>query len=142
MPLRNLEQIRAQHALEFNSLVVKGEAQATGQQGGEAIKKIPSMIMGNGLMATLAFSVELKRGGEPKRPGYLAILTAVAKHLGSEEIEIVPARIVTAEALLNFLSESSSKTLQLATAESLAWLGYARRFVTPDDEHAGEADSE
>jgi CRISPR/Cas system CMR-associated protein Cmr5 small subunit len=142
MPLRNLEQIRAQHALEFNSLVVHGKAQATGQQGGDAIKKIPSMIMGNGLMATLAFSVELKRGGEPKRPGYLAILSAVARHLGSGEIEIVPAHITTAEALLNFLSESSSKTLQLATAESLSWLGYARRFVTPDDEHAGEEDPE
>lgn len=142
MPLRNLEQIRAQHALEFKLLVSRGQARATGQEGGEAIKKIPPMIMGNGLMATLAFSVESKKGGEPKRPGYLAILSAVAGHLGSREIEIVPAHINTAEALLGFLSESSSKTLQLATAEALAWMGYARRFVTIEDENAREEDSE
>jgi len=123
MSLQNLEQIRAKHALSF----AQSPVDKRGKDGGEAIKKIPPMIAGNGLLAAIAFSLE-KRRNEYSRPGYVAIFDAIARHLSSPEIAIVE-NCKTAQQLIEFLTESNSETLKLATAEALEWLGYARRFV-------------
>jgi CRISPR/Cas system CMR-associated protein Cmr5 small subunit len=122
--MKNLEQIRAHSAIQFADEVASGRSPASGAQGGEAIKKIPPMIMGNGLLATIAFSLE------PRRDGYASIFSALAKHLASNDIGITPGA-VDASSLIRQLTESDSATLKLATAEALEWFGYARRFVKP-----------
>jgi CRISPR-associated protein Cmr5 len=123
--MKNLAQIRAASALAFAlSNVDKG-----GKEGGEAIKKIPPMIMTNGLLASIAFSIERKQQGL-QRPGYSAIFDAISKHLASEDINILSCN--GAANLLQKLTETDSQTLKLATAEAMEWLAYARRFVTPE----------
>ena len=136
MPLQNLEQVRAKSAIAF----ANSPAEKRGKDGGEAIKKIPPMIMGNGLLASIAFAIEERRNG-PARPGFTAIFDAIAKHLSSEPIAILTGT-ASAEQLIDKLAESDSQTLKLATAEALQWLGYARRFVSggADDDHSQEDD--
>lgn len=131
MPLQNLEQIRAKHALSFSNKVAAGKVKATGKEGGDAMKKIPAMIMANGLLAAIAFSIEQKKDGSA-RPGHQAIFDAIAQHLASEEILITPG-VSTARGLIDHLAEADSHTLKLATSEALEWLGYARRFLTGGD---------
>lgn len=120
--MKNLEQIRAKSALQFAKEVAVGNIKASGAEGGEAIKKIPPMIMANGLLATLAFSLE------SRREGYASVFSAIARHLASEDINITPGTN-SAQDLIQHLTDSDSSTLKLATAEALEWLGYARRFV-------------
>lgn len=124
MPLQNLEQVRAKCALAF----AKSPAEKRGKDGGDAIRKIPAMIMGSGLLASIAFAIEERKNG-PARPGFTAIFDAIAGHLSSKEIAITTIS-KTAAGLIDELAGSSSETLKLATAESLAWLSYARRFVS------------
>lgn len=124
--MKNLEQVRAKSAIHFADDVASGRSAARGAEGGEAIKKIPPMIMANGLLATLAFSLE------PRREGYASIFSALAKHLASEPIDITPG-VTDASSLIRHLTESPSATLKQATAEALEWLGYARRFVKPPE---------
>ncbi len=120
--MKNLEQIRAASALAFAKEVAGGRSSAGGVDDGNAIKKIPPMIMGNGLLATIAFSLE------DRREGYASILTALAKHLASDSIGITPG-VTDARSLIDYLVNQDSATLKLATAESLEWFSYARRFV-------------
>jgi CRISPR type III-B/RAMP module-associated protein Cmr5 len=142
MPLQNFEQIRAKSALAF----AKSPAEKRGKDGGDAIRKIPAMIMGSGLLATLAFSIEEKfdkklQKSKYAREGYAAIFDAIADHLSSKHIAIT-ATSKTAKALIDELAASSSETLKLATAESLAWLSYARRFVSGAAAAADEVEEE
>lgn len=120
--MKNLEQIRAQSALALALEAEKGNTPVSGANGGEAIKKIPPMIMGNGLLATIAFSLD------PKREGYAAILSHLARHLCSPGIAITEDT-KDAKFLIEYLVAHDSATLRLATAEALEWFGYARRFV-------------
>jgi CRISPR/Cas system CMR-associated protein Cmr5 small subunit len=136
MPLQNLEQVRAKSAMAF----ANSPAEKRGKDGGEAIKKIPPMIMGNGLLAAIAFAIEEKFDKKSQsqrlvRDGHAAIFDAIAKHLSSDFISILSGTS-SAKQLIDKLADSDSQTLKLATAESLQWLGYARRFVT------GGADSD
>lgn len=121
--MKNLAQIRAASALAF----ANSPAEKRGKNEGEAIKKIPPMIARNGLLAAIAFSIEKKKEGL-QHPGYAAIFDAIAGHLASEEIGIIQSQ--NAQDLIKKLTESDSQTLKLATAESMEWLAYARRFVT------------
>jgi CRISPR/Cas system CMR-associated protein Cmr5 small subunit len=124
MPLQNLEQVRAKSAMAF----ANSPAEKRGKDGGEAIKKIPPMIMGNGILASIAFAIEERKSGLA-RPGFAAIFDAIAKHLSSNPIGILLGTN-SAKELIDKLADSDSQTLKLATAESLQWLGYARRFVS------------
>lgn len=124
--MKNLAQVRAASALSF----AESAAEKRGKDGGEAIKKIPAMIAANGLLASLAFSLEKKREGL-QRPGYAAIFDAIAQHLQSSDIALT-ANTGDAKALLKHLVETDSQILKLTTSESLEWLGYARRFVAPE----------
>lgn len=121
--MKNLAQVRAASALAF----ANSPAKKRGKDEGDAIKKIPPMIAGNGLLAAIAFSIEKKKS-DLQRPGYAAIFDAIAGHLASEEISIIPS--ADAQDLIKKLTEADSQTLKLATAESMEWLTYARRFVT------------
>lgn len=123
MPFQNLEQVRAKNALAF----ARSDKDKTEADKRSAIKKIPPMVMGNGLLAAIAFSIE-KKNGDYQREGYANICDALASHLGDPAIAICE-NAQNAQDLMDHLVNADSETLKLATAEALEWLGYARRFV-------------
>ena len=117
--MQNLNQIRARNVLEFaNSGSVKG------RNGGEVIKKIPPVIMNNGLMAALAYSMD------KNQQAWRNVFDGIAVHLSSKEIAMIPSDKCNAEFLLDYLaSEATSAELRDITAEVGEWLGFARRLV-------------
>lgn len=120
--MQNLDQIRARNALAFAE---KGAV--AGDKGGEVIKKVSPLIQSHGLLATAAYSFSEKEGWQK-------VFDAIARHLSDPEIGIVDAACTDRAKLMQFLTrkESTSEILKLATAETMAWLTYARRFVKKD----------
>ena len=119
--MQNYEQIRARHVMDFAQ---KHGARVTGDQGGEVIKKISPIIMNHGLLAAMAYSFTEKEGWQ-------LVFDAIARHLSSPEVAVVPAAASDREKLIGFLTQenTTSETLKRATSETMAWLEYARRFV-------------
>lgn len=117
--MKNLEQIRAR-----NALALANETTLQGKQGGDMIKKVPSLILNHGLLATAAFSYSEKEA-------WVILFGAIAKHLADPEIAIFPAGHATRDQLMSNLTgkDATSDLLKRATAETMAWLAYARRFV-------------
>ncbi len=114
--MQNLDQIRARNALSVGSV--------SGDDGGEVIKKVAPLILNHGLLATAAFSFTEKEGWQ-------IVFDAIAHHLADPDINIVPVECSDRFKLMEFLTHktTSSETLKLATAETMAWLTYASRFV-------------
>ncbi len=121
--MQNLEQIRARNVLAF----AKSGA-VSGDKGGEVIKKIPPLILNHGLLATAAYSFTEKEGWQK-------VFDAIAVHLADKDIAIVPKSVTNRQSLMDFLTngKTTSETLKLTTAETMAWLNYARRFVKKED---------
>jgi hypothetical protein len=119
--MQNFEQIRARHVLAFAQ---NHGARVAGDQGGEVIKKISPIIMNHGLLAAMAYSFT-------EREGWQLVFDAIARHLSSPEVAIVPASAVDREKLIGHLTQenTTSETLKRATDETMAWMEYARRFV-------------
>jgi hypothetical protein len=118
--MQNLEQIRARNALAFAD---KGAVR--GKEGGEVIKKVSPLIQNHGLLATAAYSFS------EKAEGWQKVFDAIAQHLADKDIGIIAPDCTDREQFMKFLTrkETTSETLKLATAEAMAWLTYARRFV-------------
>lgn len=117
--MRNLEQIRARNALAASKEAARD---IRGKFNGDVIRKIPNLVMNHGLLATGAYAFS--------NEGYLVAFNFIARHLADKDIAIVPSLIKTCADLLGYLSEEAdSQTLKLATAETMAWLVYAKRFV-------------
>jgi CRISPR/Cas system CMR-associated protein Cmr5 small subunit len=113
--MQNLNQIRARHVLEFAKVA---------RVRGEVIKKIPPVIMNNGIMAALAFSMD------KSQQAWRLVFDAISVHLSSKEISMIPEDRNSAEMLLDYLaSEASSTMLRDITAEAGEWLNFARRLV-------------
>jgi hypothetical protein len=112
----NLEQIRARNALKVGPV--------SGDKGGEVIKKVAPLILNHGLLATAAYSFTEKEGWQK-------VFDAIAQHLADPDVAIVPGDCTDRKKLMNFLTDpqTTSETLKLATAETMAWLTYATRFV-------------
>jgi CRISPR/Cas system CMR-associated protein Cmr5 small subunit len=126
--MKNLEQIRAANALAYAKAGVK----TRGSEEGEVVKKLPALIMANGLLAAGAFAFAK---GEDE--GWYVCFDHLAKHLADPQIDIVPLESSNLQTLLDHLSnKADSATLMLATEEALAWLGYARRFVRKEPRKA------
>lgn len=122
--MQNLEQVRARNALKFAN---EHGRNVTGAQGGEVIKKLPPHILNHGLLATAAYSFTEKQGWQ-------LTFDAIAQHLSDPDISILKA----AQNRLHLMDqltakETTSELLKLATAETMAWLQYARRFVKKED---------
>jgi CRISPR-associated protein (Cas_Cmr5) len=113
--MQNLEQIRARNALKLGPV--------SGDKGGEVIKKVAPLILNHGLLATAAYSFTEKEGWQK-------VFDAIAQHLADPDVAIAPG-CDDREKLMKFLTDpkATSETLKLATAEAMAWLTYARRFV-------------
>jgi hypothetical protein len=114
--MQNREQIRARNALSVGPL--------SGKNKGEVIKKIAPFILNHGLLATAAYSFADK--GDWQKA-----FDAIARHLADPDIAITPSNCNDRIKLMEFLTDktTTSETLKLATAETMAWLTYACRFV-------------
>jgi hypothetical protein len=114
---KNLEQIRAANALEA------AKKKIAGTNDGEVIKKIPPLIMNHGLLAVGAYAFD-------EKTGYKDAVDAIATHLAHPDIKLIPDDCNNTAKLMEYLStKADSATLKLCTAEAMAWLEYARRFI-------------
>lgn len=134
--MQNLEQVRARNALAFASSATK----TSGQQGGEVIKKIPPLILNHGFLATAAYGFDRNDRGGFRYEAHKLAFDAIAKHLCDPEIRILPEGCNNLEKMAEHLTgnETTSEDLKLATAEAMAWLNYARRFVTRNGPQEGD----
>lgn len=122
--MKNLDQIRAYNALRHKDRI------ANSQGGGDAISGFPMLLLNDGLLAALAFACEWKdqRAGTRKHPGEYTVATAMTDHLNNEDYPICSA--TDPDDLLHQLASANTDTLlRRATAESLAFLIYLKRFV-------------
>jgi CRISPR/Cas system CMR-associated protein Cmr5 small subunit len=132
--MKNLEQVRAANALAYADAGVN----TRGAKGGEVVKKLPALVMSNGLLAAGAFAYA-KGEGE----GWYVCFDHLATHLAHKNVEVVPADKRNLKTLLDYLTkDADSGILQQATDEALAWLSYAKRFVKKGNGEGGEDDSD
>lgn len=132
--MKNLEQIRAANAWNYANAGVKTH----GAQGGEVVKKLPALIMSNGLLAAGAFAYS-----KGKDDGWYLCFDHLAKHLSHKEVGVVPPDKDNLEKIMTYLTtEADSSTLKQATDEALAWFCYAKRFVRKGSGNGGENDSD
>lgn len=118
--MKNLEQIRAANAFRY----ANSGAGTRGAQGGNVLKKLPALIMGNGLLAAGAFAY-----AQDQRTGWRDCFDHIAKHLSDAAIGVIPQQYTDVDGLMDYLSQDAdSQVLKIATEEALAWLAYARRF--------------
>lgn len=122
--MQNHEQIRAVHALR-----------AAGPLDRSDVVKLPALIINNGFLATLAFTLE-----SSSREGMLKALLKVAEHLRqrglltrqaqhNEHDSEAERRDRQARTVIDELADGSSAQLQRVTAEALAYLAYLKRFA-------------
>ena len=114
--MTNLEQLRAKNALKAARTIGQGS------EGGDAVeKKVPAQIIANGFIGALAFAIE--RGA-----GYADVFRAVIDHLN--DVKAMQGMVKTdLPGFLAELCDKSSAQLRAITEESMAYLGYLRRFV-------------
>jgi CRISPR/Cas system CMR-associated protein Cmr5 small subunit len=110
--LVNIEQVRAKNALGDKAKKAK---KVDGE--GDNLSGYPSLIINNGLIATIAFSLD--KGKQHQR-----IADAIAFHLN--DLGIVGAE--DAAHLRDALCNCDASVLQRATHETLQFLSYLKRF--------------
>lgn len=114
--MKNFEQIRAKNALEAKDKI------SAGAGGGDSVaKKVPVMILDNGLIAAAAFALETG-------VGYQDVFAAVIRHLADKEIGLLTSPVSLEEFIARLVSIDSD-SLRLITAETMAYLNYLRRFA-------------
>lgn len=125
--MKNLEQIRAAHALKH--------AQSLDRS---AVNKLPAMILANGLLATAAFCDA--EGGGDNRKDMKKAMDATADHLqdrGLVKLDKSNTKESSSEsstkAMIKDLSKRDSHHLQAATSEALAFIAYLKRFASKKD---------
>ncbi len=121
--MQNLEQIRAHNVLAFAK-----SGTISGDKGGEVIKKIPPLILNHGLLATAAYSFTEKEGWQ-------LTFDAIARHLADPDVAVLPPSVKDRQSMMDELTKktTTSEVLKNATAETMAWLQYARRFVKKEE---------
>lgn len=110
--LINIDQVRAKNALSEKAAAIKKL-----ESEGDALSGFPSLIINNGLIACIAYSID-------KEKQYLRIADALAYHLNERQI----LTCNNALSLRNALCNADTPTLQRATHESLEFLAYLKRF--------------
>ncbi len=124
--MKNLDQIRAKNALE-----AVRKYDFTGKDKGEVVKKVPPMIIQNGLLGTLAFAIDDKKG-------YADVMKAAVKHLASNELYPEIEKKISDMNDLNeftkYLCNKDSAYLRALTEEVLSYLSFLRRYTKKDKE--------
>jgi CRISPR/Cas system CMR-associated protein Cmr5 small subunit len=111
--MKNLEQLRAEHALDF----VNSSELPTGSKGGNILSKLPTMLVADGLLATAAFA---KANGN----GHEKLMSNLFKHLAS--INIVSGANIDDQ--IRSLTSADAIVLQRAASEAIAYANYIKRF--------------
>ena len=121
--MQNLEQIRARNALARAQDVRAQNAE------GNALSGYPSLIINNGLMAAVAFSIQ--KGEQMQR-----IANAIGYHLsnlgdGHQQTNLLQGQPADAGGVLAKLSAANTDALllQRCTAEAISFLAYLKRFA-------------
>lgn len=115
--MKNLEQIRAADALP-----------AAKDLNRSAVNRLPALILGNGLLATIAFCHGDSSGDN--RGQMARALLATARYLHGQNL--LEAEHKKLDAFASDLSRRNSLHLQHVTTEALAFIGYLRRFAQKD----------
>jgi len=108
--LINIDQVRAANALAASNVKKSGNE-------GDSLSGYPSLVINNGLIATIAFSVD--KGNQHER-----IASAIATHLANRGIIHSNSALLLRDTLCGV----SSSVLKRATSETLAFLAYLKRF--------------
>lgn len=127
----NLDQVRAKNAHE----AVSGGLRGHGVENGDAISGFPALIVNNGLLSTLAFSISKKDKG-----GYKEIGDAVAVHLADPVVKLLVGKPATLVGLRDYLVTQDSSVLRNCTAEALAYLNYLKRFAKGEAKRRDDED--
>lgn len=129
--MKNLEQLRAKHALDFWRPAQGLPPETRGVNKGDVVSKLPGLVVSNGLLQTAAFA-------KSKGSGHLELLLAVFRFLSHPDRALLPppppARPKETEIeryirLLTDGPDATSLRLQAATAEALVYMGYLKRFA-------------
>ena len=124
--MQNLEQIRAKNALH-----AAAEGPFNGKNGGQIVKKVPTMILENGILPTIAFALEKTDSGNYKNEDTKKVFDHIITHLGDPQIKVLNS-IVSLELFLKSMvngEEATSLKLRKITTETMAYLSYFRRFA-------------
>ena len=115
--LINIDQVRAKNAVGAEAQRVKKD-----DSEGKALSGYPSLIINNGLIATVAYSIDKK--GQNER-----IADAIAFHLSNLPGEnLLGNHPINATGLRTALCEGEPSLLKRCTYESLEFLSYLKRF--------------
>lgn len=88
---------------------------------------MPALVLNNGLLATISFCLS---GGGDNRAGMKIAMERVARHLIQRGLVTGPTSgSGVLKGLIDGLSQNTSTRLQQATAETMAYLGYLKRFA-------------
>jgi len=123
--MKNLDQIRAENALAASSTTFAGA------EGGEIVKKVPTIIRENGLLGALAFACEKNEKSLYKNGDFHKVFEKILLHLKDPRVSVVPALVGNkAEDLLEHAVQVSSAELRTITDECIAYLSFLRRFAS------------
>jgi CRISPR type III-B/RAMP module-associated protein Cmr5 len=115
--MKNLEQIRAAAALAFFERI-KNNDDFKGENKGNVLSKLPSLIVTSGLFSAAAFAIA-------KEKGFLVCMTDIFKHLAAQEIIREKGSL---NAQLRELANADALVLRRATTEAIAYANYLKRF--------------
>jgi CRISPR type III-B/RAMP module-associated protein Cmr5 len=121
--MKNLDQIRAKNAIQYSS------ESFPGADGGEVVKKVPTLIRENGILAALAFALEKKSGNQLKNPGHNKVFECIVNHLKHASINKIPDSVTNPELFSRYLVDKDAAVLRDATEETMAYMNYLRRFA-------------
>ena len=132
--MKNLEQIRAAHALAF----FKDGKNPLGTNRGNILSKLPSMIVANGLLAAAAFAKakDANERDEAKKH-HTACMANIFAHLATKEIAAIavrPGEKTPFDAQISTLANADALILRRATTEAIAYATYLKRFAPKKDE--------
>ena len=119
---KSLDQTRATHAL---NAVTDDTKTFIGKNQNDVVKKLPQLIMTNGLLGVLAFTKK-----ESDASGYGKAMLAVGSHLAQKEVALLNAAPATVRDFIDMLARADARALRHATAETLAYLNYLKRFAS------------
>ena len=111
MTIQNLEQKRAQYALEA---CCNDEWTFKTQRDADVVKPMTTIVMECGLLPAMAFALE------NKDPAYLNVFRAFIRYRGSH---------AEPEQYIDALARADSSILRKTTSDCLAYLKYLRRFA-------------
>ncbi|SHK76292.1 type III-B CRISPR module-associated protein Cmr5 [Rhodothermus profundi] len=124
---QTLEQKRAQQAWRDIQSVVNRSDDFKKKYGSLA-RRVPMLVLTNGLGQTLAFLLSKAKFKESKRGVDAEASGAVFEHLSAWTMRQI-APDAGSQNLLDWVLQSDSATYRRATAEALAYLSWLKRFA-------------